>query len=392
VLPAFVALESDLDFEAPYHGARGPLPVSRELESKWGIVSHAVRDAAGGLGHAFSADVNAPASTGVSPVAWNRRDGIRVSTNDAFLDGARSRPNLKIVGNTVAERLIVSGGRVTGATLRTPEGPLTVEADEVIVCAGAIHSPTLLLRSGIGDGDELRKHGLSVVAHVPGVGTNLQDHPMVCLKLPLAESARGGAPALPTSCVLRFARDGHAAQPNEIQIMPLERIPFEPHIVQAGFLISYLRPSSTGSVRLASADPSVGPLVDFRMLSDEDDVTALCQALRHAGELTRRAPLARVLESGLFLGPDLPLAAVDDDALRQWLRAACIPHFHAVGTCRMGASSDAGAVVDVRGRVRGVEGLRVVDASIMPDLPTAPTHMTTVMLAQHIADQEQWSA
>lgn len=387
VLPTFVRLEHDYDFgDQPFHGTAGPIPVSRDREVKWGAVSQTLSEVAAEMGHPLCADLNAPDSTGVSPIPWNRLNGARVSTNDAYLEPARGRTNLSIKANTQVEKLLFSGSRVTGVQLNSAAGQLALEAGEVILCAGAIHSPAILLRSGVGPAEEMRQLGVKVIADLPGVGRKLQDHPMVWLTFPLAPGARASSPdMLPGNCVLRFSLAEDGEQSNEIEVMPLDRTPMD--VALGGFMIALMRPSSLGSVRLTSPDPSIEPAVEFHMLAEPDDVFRLRQATRYVATLARSPALARIMDAGLCLPSGQRLEETNDEALDQWLRENCVPHFHAAGTCHMGAPDDSDAVVDTEGRVLGVEGLRVVDASIMPDLPSAPTHLTTVMLAEHVYHQ-----
>lgn len=384
VLPTFVRLEHDYDFgDRPFHGTGGPVPVSRDQEGAWGAVSSALRDAAAAAGHPWTDDLNSPESTGVSPIPWNRVGGARVSTNDAYLEPARGRANLTVRAQAQVGRLLFSGTRLTGLQLDSAEDQLAVEAGEVILCAGAIHSPAILMRSGVGPAEELRRLGIEVVADSPSVGRGLQDHPMAWLTFPLAPAATASSPnVLPSNCVLRFSLDGDGGRPNEMEIMPLDRAPMDASV--GGFMIALMRPSSAGTVRLVSPEPHVEPAVEFNMLSEAEDVSRLREAVRYAVTLARSSALAGVMGAGLRLPSGQDPGELDDAALGLWLKENCVPHFHAAGTCHMGGPGDAEAVVDTEGRVLGVEGLRVVDASIMPDLPTAPTHLTTVMIAEHI--------
>ncbi len=384
VLPTLVQLECDVDFGAcAYHGADGPIPISRVAYSSWGSVSQAMTETAIGCGHSWSDDLNAPGSTGISPIPWNRLENGRVSTNDAYLEPARHRANLTVRGNTVVERILFDGTRVTGVEARGAAGSCLFRAAEVVLCAGALHSPALLLRSGIGSADELRQLGIRVIADLRGVGRNLQDHPMVWLTFALAPDVRASSTeTLPGHCVLRFSVDGAAAGSDACTVMPLERTPME--ATCGGLMIAVMRPASRGSIRLASGDPAAEPVVEFNMLSNPGDLAALGEATRHAAALLNSSAGARVMEGPIRFASGDPLDDGDDRRLAALLRHNCVPHFHAAGTCRMGSSRDRGAVVDTRGRVIGVEGLRVVDASIIPDLPAAPLHLTAVMIAEHI--------
>lgn len=384
VLPAFVRLERDLDFgDRPYHGSSGPIPIGREEKDHWGMVSRALEEVALVSGYPASPDLNAPESTGVSPIPWNRIHGARVSTNDAYLEPVRGRTNLEILPNALVDRLRLVGSRVTGVVVRAGGTSQIIDAGEVIVCAGALHSPAILMRSGIGPADRLRKLGLTVAADRPGVGSGLQDHPMIWLTFSLAPDARAASPhVLPSSCLLRMGADTDQRRGHEVELMPLERTPMD--VDRGGFMISWMRPVSQGTLRLVSLDPAQEPEVEFRMLSAPADLAGLRRAVRTVERLTQAAPLRALMAAELSLSPGQAVQDVDDGTLERWLLENCMPHFHASGSCRMGSPQDPGVVVDPACRVIGIDGLRVIDASIMPVLPAAPTHLTTVMLAEHV--------
>ncbi len=184
VLPSFNRLEDDLDFgDHPYHGRGGPIPVSRPPLDTWPPLHLALRDAALALGYGWADDHNAPETTGVSPAALNVRNEQRVSTNDAYLEPARSRPNLTIVGDALVDHVELDGRRAHGVRVLSGEGWQVIDGREVILCAGAIHSPAILLRSGIGPADDLRRVGVAPLVDAPGVGQNLGEHPVIGLTL-----------------------------------------------------------------------------------------------------------------------------------------------------------------------------------------------------------------
>ena len=217
VLPAFNRLETDLDFgDRPYHGDHGPIPVYRAPRERWGSVDKALCDAAVDLGYGWHEDHNAPGSSGVSPYAINGRDEQRVSTNDAYLEPARNRPNLTILGNVVVDRVCLRDHRATGVMAITPDGPREFAAREVIVAAGAVHSPSLLHRSGIGPANEVRALGIAPVADLP-VGRNIVDHSSIWLTVKLKPEAR--VPTLAhrhTNCCVRFSSGLAGAGKNDM--------------------------------------------------------------------------------------------------------------------------------------------------------------------------------
>ena len=386
VLPAFVAIEDDAEFgDDPYHGRGGPIPISRVAADQWGAVSLALRESAGLHGHPYRADCNAPDSTGLSPAAWTRRDSRRVSTNDAYLEVARKRHNMRILCHSLVERIVLDGDTATGVQIVTPAGRRVIRAHQILLCAGAMHSPALLLRSGIGPAGDLRALDIPVAVNLPGVGTNLHDHPMVWLTFPLAETARAPSPlVLAGHCALRFS-SGHAdGAHNDLEIYPLDRGPFNVSI--GGFMVSVMHPHARGILRLASADPAKAPAVRLRALSHPADLARMAAAVRHTVELMR-GPAFATVASGQPQADGLPLASLDQETLSAWLLASVTAYFHPVGTCRMGNPADPASVVDAAGRVHGVQGLRVADASVIPEIPGAGTHLTTVMLAERIGRQ-----
>ncbi|HEY2666763.1 MAG TPA: GMC family oxidoreductase N-terminal domain-containing protein [Actinomycetota bacterium] len=385
VLPDFVHIEDDLDFgDRSYHGTGGPVPVSRSPAPAWGPVSAALQRAAADAGHPEHPDLNAPDSSGLSPMTWHRRGGARVTTNDGYLEAARNRDNLRVLPDALALRVAFAGNRVVGVVVRTSTGDSLVEAGDVVLCAGALRSPVLLMRSGVGPADELRRLGIEVVADLPGVGANLQDHPLAFLGFPLTSAAQDRPPgALSGHCVLRTSSGVDGAAPLDLEMLALDRHLMDPSL--GGLMVALMQPRSRGRLRLASADPIREPEPAFGMLADDRDLLALRTAVREAAELVRHPAFRRATDAGASLEPGRPVEGCSDDELDAWLRGGCMGHFHAAGTCRMGDPARPETVVDPAGRVIGVEGLRVADASIIPELPRAATHLTTVMIAEHVA-------
>lgn len=375
VLPDFVRLEDDQDFgDRPYHGRSGPIPIRRWPSGEWGVVSRVFRDVASNLGHGYHEDMNGPDNTGLSPVPWNRTADARVSTNDAYLDPARERTNLQVMGDALVDRVQFDHDRAIGLWVETIAGPTFVEAGEVIISAGATYSPAILLRSGVGPADPLRALEVEVVADVPGVGRNLHDHPVIVLPVELLPQARAPSARTPIAgCFLRWQVDGF----NDVGICPLDILGVDTN--QAGLMVALLQPFSRGELMIASRDPRANPIIEFRMLSDVRDRRRLRAAVRHAAQILGHPAFAGV--GNVHLTP----VQVSDGELDSWLTSSCDAFAHAAGTCRMGDSRDSQSVVDHRCRVIGVEGLRVADASVMPSLPRAAPHLTVVMIGEHLA-------
>ena len=393
VLPYFRRLETDVDFgDAAWHGADGPIPVYRAPVEAWGHVDRALMRSALALGYGWCADHNAPEGSGVSPYAINSRQGLRISTNDAYLEPARGRSNLTIAGQALVDSLQVEGNRahVSGVHVLVGGARRTVRARrEVVLSAGAIHSPAILQRTGIGPRALLNGLGIAVVADRP-VGEHLLDHPILGLVLDLRENARVGTLAhRHTNCCLRYSSTlGNAGVNDMIMIAGNLRPEEEGGTARARIAVSAFQAFSEGSVRITTRDPATDPRVDERMLSDDSDLVRMRDGVRRLCEIGRhpemRAIATRVEYGATGRSIDDPF---DARALDDWMLAECSDAQHASGTCRMGAADDPRSVVDPECRVIGCTGLRVIDASIMPTVVRANTHLTTVMIAEKMADR-----
>ncbi len=405
VLPFFIRLEDDFNYGEPaYHGRGGPIPIHRIPLDEWGPVDRALRRAALDFGHGWSEDCHAPGSTGISPVALTMRDDARVSTNDAYLEPARERPNLEIMGDALVDRIEFDAGRATGVRLHIGRdragqssgngAPTVLRGREVLICAGAVHSPALLMRSGIGPAQGLQSLGIAPLVDLPGVGENVLDHPAVGLHLSLRPEAQAGnAHARRTNCCLRYTSGLAGTGFNDMLIASCNVYGIEGEALMRGVVVvSVFQAFSKGRLRISSPDPEVNPVIEERMLSDERDLVRLRDGVRRLFAIGRHSALTEIAEE-MWVGDPLSddrrgIDSFGDDAeLDAWLLQECADCYHIVGTCRMGAADDPLAVVDPDCRVIGVEGLRVIDASIMPEVPRANTHLTTVMIGEHMAER-----
>ncbi len=397
MLPYFRRLETDRNFpDAPYHGDRGPIPVHRAPLGDWGPVDLALRESALALGYGWCEDHNAPTGTGVSPYAINSTAGRRVSTNDGYLEPARGRANLHIVGDALVEGVTLEGNRPHASGVRVRAGG-AIHAPrargEVILCAGAIHSPAILQRSGIGPAALLQGLGIPVRADLP-VGENLLDHPIIGALLHLREEAQVETLMhRHTNCCLRYGSGLGGAGENDMIMIAgnlagatLSRN--GPTTALGRIAVSVYQAWSRGHVRVTSPDPATDPAVEERMLSDERDLLRMRDGVRRLREICLQPGVTRVAERVEYgtTGRSMD-EALDEAALDEWLFSEVGDAQHASGTCRMGAADDPQAVVDPECRVRGCTGLRVVDASIMPEVPRANTHLTTVAVAERMAER-----
>lgn len=389
VLPAYCRLERDLDVTAPYHGAAGPVPVRRWPRAEWLPPQVAFHAACRAAGFADSPDHNAPDATGVGPLPLNTLDGIRYSTSVAYLSAARGRPNLTIMPETLAVRVVFDGRRAVGVAVRQGGAERVVRGEEIILSAGAVGSPHLLLLSGVGPAERLRAVGLPVVLDLPGVGGNLRDHPHVYATW----RPRPGYPMDPDrpryQLALRYTAPGSPWR-NDLQLL---MISFATGRVDrggdgrtpVGITIQPVLNLALGSGRLTlqSADPAVQPAIDFNMLVEPEDRRRLRDALHLCLELARHPAFAGILGERLAPGDDDVASAA---ALDAWMLREVTHTNHISGTCAMGPASDPLAVVDQTGRVHGLERLRVADASIMPDCVRANTNATAMMIGEHLAE------
>jgi choline dehydrogenase len=388
VLPGFNRLETDLDFgDRPYHGDRGPIPVYRAPREAWGAVDRALCDAALDLGYGWHDDHNAPGSSGVSPYAIDGREGKRVSTNDAYLEPARDRPNLTIRGDTVVDRICFDGRRTTGVMAITPEGAREFPAREVIVAAGAVHSPPLLQRSGIGPAEEVGALGITPVVDLP-VGKNLVDHSSIWLTLRLKPEARVATlDHRHTNCCVRYSSGLAGAGKNDMFMASMNITGYDETGRENGLVVvATFQTFSRGWVKPVSREPLSDPEIQINMLADERDLIRLRDGYRRLHQVVRH-PAVQAISEGVasIVSGEAPDDSITDAALDAWLLANCHDTQHPVGSCRMGPPGDPDAVVDLDCRVIGLEGLRVIDASIMPEMVRANTHLTTVMIAETMA-------
>ncbi|HEX2785986.1 MAG TPA: GMC oxidoreductase [Ilumatobacteraceae bacterium] len=372
MLETFLAAEDDLDYGGDgLHGRGGPIPLSRSPFEGRAPFDFSMISAMTELGYGACDDYHALGSTGISRWALTLRGGRRTSTNEAYLEPTRSRPNLAVSGDVLVDRILLDGCRAVG--VRTSVGE-EIPAREVIVSAGAIHSPAILLRSDIGIDDGL------------AVGANLKDHATTAgFEVALKPAGRMSSPDAPVMTSLARYTSGLAdAGLNDMQIVWFNGVgPSEESCAGARVIGAVMRVFSTGQVRLQSQDPHDDPIVEFRMLSDERDLVRLRDCTRRVIDIVRHPAITKI--SSAVRALNTPIDDLHDDAsIDDWLRATVSDYVHAVGTCRMGQPGDPSAVVDTDCNVIGYTGLRVCDASVMPDLPKANTHLTTVAIAERL--------
>jgi choline dehydrogenase len=414
LLPYFLRAESNSRGASAYHGAAGPLSV-QDLRYKSDLTG-AFISAAKNCGQPGNDDFNGSSQDGVGYYQVTQRGGRRWSAADAYLHPAASRPNLTVETDALVTGVVVEGGRATGVRYLRRGVEETARADsEVILAAGAVGSPQLLLLSGVGPAAHLREHDIAVLADSPGVGGNLSDHPVVTAMWSVPKSKSLWEQAGPRNLARwqlthtgpmttniaeagGFMRTDSALPAPDIQwhVLP---VPFvngglaDPASRALSVLVTLVSVGSRGRIRLRSADPRHKPAIDPAYLSDTSDFDPLVKGIAMAREIAAARPLSRIAKSELAPGPALR----SDADLWEWIRGDVNTLYHPVGTCAMGgdgrvAASKLASVVDIELRVRGVEGLRVVDASVMPTVPRGNTNAPTIAIAERAADLIQGRA
>lgn len=406
VLPYFRKLE---DFqpggEEGYHGKGGPVLVTRP-----GIahpLAKAFRDAALAAGVPYNDDPSGSRREGVVPADVTASAGRRWSAARAYLRPARKRPNLRIVTNAHVERVIVEEGRARGVVWRRGgQVEQALAAREVILSAGAIHSPGILMHSGIGDGEHLRQAGVAVAHHLPGVGQNYRDHVAIAVKHrciqpvslfnvfhPLVAAKalanftlfRKGPLAQPPAEIGAYLKTMPGAEHPDVKVhfaMALYEAMGRKFIMEHGYFahIDLLNPESVGQIRLTGPDAASPLSIDPNILSTPGDMAMGRAAIRAVRDIFAQSPFDPFRGEELAPGANIR----SDEELDAYLRATATSDIHSVGTCRMG--HDPMAVVDPMLRVHGIAGLRVVDASVMPRVPGGNTNVPTMMVAEKAAD------
>ncbi len=433
VLPYFRKLERDMDFENDWHGNQGRIPVRRIFPELWPGFARASAEAFAELGFEYILDQNGEWRDGYFPLTISNAFDRRVSAAIGYLDpGTRLRENLTVQAETQVRELLFDGRRAIGVVAERHGKTETFHGHEIIVSCGAIHSPAMLLRAGIGPAGHLRDMGIEVRADVPGVGQGLMDHPSVAVsafvRTPyrLAEDMRRHM-----HVGLRYSSGIDDIPAGDMMLVSVSKSAWHDIGKRLGSLLFFVNKSySRGQVRLASPAWTDEPDVEFNLLSDQRDLRRLMDGVRLAARLFRHStmleaaadafassytervrsiaavtPRNRMLTAALgrlLDGPDalrrfiigkvitegatLQAMLDDEDLLEEFVRKAAIGVWHASCSCRMGRVDDPMAVTDNQGRVRGVEGLRVVDASIFPVVPCANTNIPTIMTAEKISD------
>jgi 5-(hydroxymethyl)furfural/furfural oxidase len=434
VLPYFKKVERDLDFDGEWHGRDGRIPVRRIWPDLWCGHAKAVAEAYKAAGYQYIEDQNGEYKDGYFPITISNLYDRRVSAAIGYLDnGTRRRENLTISAETQVQGLLFEGTKCVGVKALVRGQETEFRGNEVIVSSGAIHSPAHLLRAGIGPAGHLRDLGIAVRMNVPGVGQRLMDHPSISVSSFMKPEARlNGKTRRHILLALRYSSGIDGVAPGDMFVAVVSKSAWHAvgEQIASQLVCVYKTLSETGQVRLQSADWRAEPLVEFNLLSDRRDLDRLMDGFRRIGEMHLRGGLGeavsdpfpasysdRVRQIGVVNDKNRRLTKLiaramdgpgwlrrwiinryivegftfgqlmtEDDALEAFIRKAAIGVWHATCTCRMGSDDDPMAVTDNQGRVRGVSGLRVVDASLFPCVPCANTNFPTLMTAEKISD------
>jgi choline dehydrogenase-like flavoprotein len=395
LLPVFIAQESNDTFHDDYHGIDGGLAV--QLPKGINELNQLCLKAFQEYGVPYNPDYNGESQIGVSPVQSTVGHQRRCSAVDAYLRPHLNSGRVTLLTDKTVVRVLIEDKRAVGVQLTEDE---VIMAGEVVLSAGAVHSPTILMHSGIGPAEQLRQHGIGVVVDSPEVGENLHDHAIVPVRAYVKgdlgyQAASHGLGTVIAGLRYFVTKDGPASgngletvshwNPSDFTADPTIQCYHVPIIAQDGitpsgdrsgvtFELVVLQPKSRGWVRLADSDPTSMPLINPNFMGEEEDVKAAVEAVRKVMAQTSLAP---IITEEINPGPQIQ----SDDEIGDWVKGVVTTMFHPVGTCRMG--QDERAVVDARLRVRGVDGLRVIDASIMPNISSGNTNAPTQALARH---------
>ncbi|MDH3659208.1 MAG: GMC family oxidoreductase N-terminal domain-containing protein [Alphaproteobacteria bacterium] len=406
ILPYFKRMESNAFGAGDYHGGDGPLTTSHVATPH--PLAATFIEAGQELGYPYNPDFNGERQEGIGPSQGSIRRGRRHNTGRAYLAPVRSRANLEVRTHAHIDRILFEDKQAVAVRYQRHGEWQEARGGEIILACGSLSSPAVLMRSGIGPGDHLREHGIGVVENLPGVGQNLQEHPIVWVsgyvdvstyntevrphhfvKHGLSWLLFGSGPAaspITQACAFIRTRPNEETRPD----IQLQFVPTGYKLVPEGLLlmdrpaitilVNVCRPESRSTLRLASKDPKVQPLIFSNLLGEDDDVERMVAGCRAA-----RAIFESRAFGSHYLGPCLPDIDVQSDSdFRSYIRAGTGPAYHPAGTCKMGR--DATSVVDDRLRVRRMDRLRVVDASIMPVVTSANTNAPTIMIGEKASD------
>ena len=389
VLPYFRKAETDLDIKDDFHGTDGPLPISRKVGETWPVIQSAFHTACLQNGFDTTDDMNGVEPTGVGVVPMNNQKGVRMSTAITHLAPMRHHLNLTIRGNVFARKILIENRQVTGVEVESGGEVFTVESNKVVLSAGALKSPHILMLSGIGPKDQLDEYGMDVLQNTPGVGANLRNHPISPISFRVKEGIKLQPDASGVRIALRYTAKGSDDSNDMMMTTSSLFSPFTGEMLpdRIGRISCVIElPAGAGFVRLNSADPAVQPKFDYRYFSHPEDMRRMRDGIRLAVKMLETDAYKDVSD-----GRVTPTEGIltDDDALDLWIRQTVGSARHVSGTCKIGPDSDPMAVVDQQCRVKGFQGLWIADSSVMPQVPRANANATAIMIGERVAE---WAA
>lgn len=378
-LPAFKRLENDRDIANEWHSQDGPVPIRRHSASELTPWNAAFLETCAALGYAECKDTNDPTTTGFGPHAMNKIDGERMSAARCYLTASvRARANFRLRPDTIVRRLRVARGRVIGLEVETHGRVYDIRANKVILSAGAIASPCILLRSGIGPRAELERIGVDLVRDLPAVGARLLDHPGCAIFLRPKRGVLDFAHPI-VQTVLRYTSEGSDC-PNDIQLQPGSFVPFPPfEIPLLSLAICVGKPQGHGRLSLKSANPHAAPRIESELLENAEDRKRAVAGIALAWRFVSESGAMKELGTPFWPGRKVLESARGIDG---FIRRITGSGYHPCGTVPMGRDDDDAAALDGHGRVRGIDGLFVADASIMPTIPSSNTNIPTLMIGE----------
>ena len=389
VLPYFRKAETDLDIKDDFHGTEGPLPISRKVGETWPVIQTAFHTACLQQGYDTTEDMNGVNPSGVGVVPMNSQNGIRMSTAITHLGPMRHRLNLTIRGNVFARKILTEGGKVTGVEVESGGDIFIVESEKVVLSAGALKSPHILMLSGIGPKNQLEEFGIPVLQDTPGVGANLRNHPIAPISFRVKEGITLNPDASGVRIALRYTAKGSNDSNDMMMTTSSVFNPYTGEVLadRIGRISCVIElPAGSGFVRLASSDPTVQPKFDYRYFSHPEDMRRMRDGIRLAVKILETDAYREVSEDRV--APSEEILATDD-ALDLWIRQTVGTARHVSGTCKIGPDSDLMAVVDQQCRVKGFRGLWIADSSVMPQVPRANANATAIMIGERVAE---WAA
>ncbi|MDP3275065.1 MAG: GMC family oxidoreductase N-terminal domain-containing protein [Deltaproteobacteria bacterium] len=380
-LPAFKRLETDLDVRSPWHGDDGPIRIRRFKSHQWSPWQAGLCDASRALGFSYSEDLNAPVASGFGEMPFNMIDGVRQSAARCYLTAdVRARENLTIRANTLVRRVIFDKRRAVGVEVERDNVVSTLYADKIVLCGGAIMTPCILWRSGVGPKATLEKLKVTTVSENAHVGARLLDHPGTGIFV-IPRSLENSKYTLMQTCLRYSTTGGHFANDAQIQAGNFFWAPrIEAPVM--GLMMTLEKPRGTaGRITLRDADPHTLPTIDANFLADSWDRNAMVEGLELLHLLASTSPMREQI--AMFLHPR-PRKMRDRTHLNEYLPTACGSGYHPSGSVPMGSDDDLEAATDGYGRVRGTEQLIVADASLFPTITSANIHLPTLMIGERM--------